>query len=175
MGALPSASDVHDELFAAMEPACNEARTVPRPVLHDGRRALVVLHFLQPTLVRKTIFYVPHARTIVDRASLQLLVKKQPFAPAELGVPDPPYRRVAGHRLPGSIEDFWSGRQASIELSGDVWDDFFEGRSGPEVDERARRYAEAVHLSTFAALVPYLKGAAPEFARWLKEHISHVD
>ena len=109
------------------------------------------------------------ARTIVDRSSLAILVDRKTFAPAELGVADPPYRRVTGHRLPGTSEDFWAGRQASIELSGAVWDDFFEDRSGSEVDARARRYAEALHLSTFAALVPYLRGVAPEFARWLDE------
>lgn len=165
----PSAEDVERAIRRAQRPVEAEAYTLGRPVFVETRRAVAVLHFLQPTLVRKQILYVPFARSLVDRDSLAILELRRPIRPSDLGVDDVERRRVAGFRLPGSTGQFWDGREATFDLSGDVWDDWFEGRSGPEVDDRARRYAEAAHLSTFAAIVPYLRGAAPDFARWLDQ------
>jgi hypothetical protein len=145
-----------------------EAATLPLPLLDGDRRALVVLLFGQPALAHKEILYAPHQRVVVDLERAQITADA-PCSPADLGVGDPPRRRFTSFGLDGvSDELFWRGRADAERLSPAVWDDFFAQRD--DAPSRARRadLRSAIAASTYAPLVPYLRGAAPAFFAWLE-------
>jgi len=147
-----------------------EARTLPLPLVREGRRAVVVLHFAQPALARKDLLYAPHRRTVVDLEGREV-TDDAPCTPVDFGVSDAPRKRFTSFGLSHvSDEDFWLSRDQVTRQSTTIWYDFFAGCDDEEGRARRATFLTAFERCTYAPLLPYLRGAAPEFFAWLDAH-----
>lgn len=145
-----------------------EARTLPLPLLVSGRPSVVVLHFAQPALARKDLLYAPHQRTIVDLEERTVL-SHEACTPSDFGVPDPPRHRFTSFGLSHVPDEvFWRSRDEVWRQAPVVWRDFFAGRDDEEGRARAATFLAAFERCTYVPLLPYLRGAAPEFFAWLE-------
>lgn len=151
-----------------------EARTLPLPVLRPGgRRCVIVLHFVQPALARKDLLYAPHQLTVVDLEDLSV-VEHANCLPSDFGVSDLPSRRFTTFGLAHVPDDlFWRSRDEVARLAPLVWGDFFANRMHEQSDDEEGRARAAAFLAsfercTYTPLLPYLRGAAPDFFAWLE-------